>query len=101
VGIGVLIGPCFLFFEGDGIDHERIALPTADLFAKEGRVWVSGVLSAIERYETISRVPVEEDGVIGTLQQLEGKAAGIVSWQTADDANSLGVHSMFEVVFQC
>jgi len=40
-------------------------------------------------------------GVIGTLQQLEGKAAGIVSWQTADDANSLGIDRMFEVVFEC
>jgi hypothetical protein len=64
VGIRIFIGPRACVLECNRINYEGVALPVANLVAKERRVRVVIVLAAIEWHEAISGVPVEKSRLL-------------------------------------
>ena len=97
VRIGVLVDPDLFVFETDGIDHQRVAFPMADLFAEERRIRIFGMLPAVGRDQAIVTVEIKERDELRSLQNAEGKAAGVVTRDSADDAERFRVDGLGQV----
>ena len=100
VRIRVLVGPSAGVFKRNGIDHQRVAIPVTHFVAKEGRIGIFGVLAAIGRNQAIGCVPIEKGNMIGTLKELEGQRTGVVTRNAADNAETLGINGVLDVIFE-
>src|SRR5580658_1500523 len=98
VRVGVLIGPRICVLEPDGVDHKRVALPTADFLAEVGRVRILRVLAAIRWNETESPVLIEKNTIAADLQQLEAAIAGIFAGNAAGEAAAFGIDGVLYVI---
>src|SRR5882757_9784609 len=98
--IGVLIDPDGRALEADRIDHQRVALPPADLVAKKRGIGILRMFATIERNGPKVGVHVQKDHAVGVLHDLERQGAGTVSGYSTDDAQRLRINCLRQVVLQ-
>ena len=99
--IRVFIDPDAFFFETDGVDDQSIAVPAAKLFAEERRIGIVGMLAIrVDWNQPIVGVPVKERDLPAALQDLERQPAGVMTRNSADDAETLRIDGRRQIVLQ-
>src|SRR5579872_6822329 len=99
--IRILIDPHFLAFKSDGVDYQRILVPLSDLFSKERRVGVVGMLSIrVDGDQSVIAIEIEKGDLMSALQNFKRKAAGVVARNPTDDAEAFRIDGRSEVVLQ-
>src|SRR5262245_54809076 len=101
VGIGVFIDPDFFVLEANGIDHQSVSFPMPNLLSEERRIRVVGMFSRrIDRYQTKIGVPIKKRDFLCSLQNFKGQTAGVVTWNAADDAETLRINGRRQIMLQ-
>src|SRR4029453_14332838 len=99
--VGVLVDPDLLLFEADGVDDERVSLPTAQLLAEKRRIGIVGVLAVgVDRDQAEVAVPIQENDLFGAFQNFEGQGRGIFPGESDDDAETLRIDRGREIVLE-
>src|SRR5262245_61304380 len=73
----------------------------SEFSSKERRVGIVGVLALrIDRYQAVVAVPIKKRDLLRAVQDFERQAAGVMTRNSTDDAQTFGIDRRGEIVLK-